>query len=177
MCVRMRVQWMPEKWPADLDLISTDYYHPGNATQDWQANKHFYQRNLYKRLGQKTRVLLVPYIASSGCDPIDLLQHTRPAHCGYPYGNLVDPSRHPTSNATVRCSVTAIDEANVERVRGFFQWAQADPMVAGFNSWHFYNYSGPAMRGCNTMRLGAVAQPKLLKELRRIGSYIKARAP
>jgi len=46
-------------------------------------------------------------------------------------------------------------------------------MVAGFNPWHFYNWSGPAMPGCNGMRLGAVAQPKLMEELRKVGSYIK----
>ena len=33
--------WMPEQWPDELDLFSTDYYHPGNAAEDWLANKHF----------------------------------------------------------------------------------------------------------------------------------------
>ena len=32
------------------------------------------------------------------------------------------------------------------------------------------------MSGCNEMRLGAIAQPKLMEELRKIGKYIKARA-
>ena len=32
------------------------------------------------------------------------------------------------------------------------------------------------MGGCNDMRLGAVAQPKLMQELRKVGAYIKARA-
>ena len=35
--------WMPEQWPDELDLFSTDYYHPKNATEDILANKHFYQ--------------------------------------------------------------------------------------------------------------------------------------
>ena len=63
------------------------------------------------------------------------------------------------------------------RIRGFFDWAKDDPMVAGMNPWHFYNWSGPAMGGCNEMRLGAVAQPRLMAELKRIGAYIKGRAP
>ena len=41
--------WQPEKWPEELDLFSTDYYHPGNATEDVIANKHFYQENLCER--------------------------------------------------------------------------------------------------------------------------------
>ena len=68
----------------------------------------------YKRLGPKTRTLVVPYTAASGCDPIDLAQHNRPPNCPSPYGNLVDPKRK-TTNATVRCSVSAQDEENVGR--------------------------------------------------------------
>ena len=144
----------------------------------------------------------MPYTAASGCDPIDLAQHNRPSDCPSPYGNLVDPHRK-TTNATVRCSVSDQDEQNVERIRGFFNWAKDDPMVAGFNPWHFYNWyvflslrahmvtrnnsarvcscrlvfrSGPAMSGCNEMRLGAIAQPKLMQELRKVGKYIKDRA-
>ena len=32
------------------------------------------------------------------------------------------------------------------------------------------------MPGCNEMRLGAIAQPKVMQELQRIGRYIKAQA-
>ena len=63
-------------------------------------------------------------------------------------------------------------EEKLRNKRGCLQ-AKEDPMVAGFNPWHFYNWSGPAMPGCNGMRLGAVAQPKLMEELRKVGSYIK----
>ena len=76
----------------------------------------------------------------------------------------------------MHCSVADQDGANAARVRGFFDWAKEDPMIAGFNPWHFYNWSGPAMPGCDSMRLGAVAQPKLLRELQKIGAYIKARS-
>ena len=74
----------------------------------------------------------MPYVAASGCDPEDLAQRNRPSNCPSPYGNLVDPKRK-TTNATVRCSVSDQDEENVERIRGFFNWAKGDPMVAGFN--------------------------------------------
>ena len=110
--------------------------HPRNGTQDVNANRKFYEDKIYPRLHNRTRALLVPYIAASGCDATDLARRDRPGHatpgnlssqCGFPMGYALPPAY----NVSVNCSIHAQEEQNLVRMRGFFEWAKQDDRVAG----------------------------------------------
>ncbi len=92
--------WQPERWPADLDLNSTDIYDPMDARQDWVRNRDFYHNDLYPRLGPSTRALVVPFVAAGGCASID-----NPSSCA---------KQHKPCRA-----LAPQEEQNLERVRNF----------------------------------------------------------
>lgn len=67
-----------------------------------------------------------------------------------------------------------VQQANVvEKLRGYWAWAQNDSRIAGFCPWHFNTrFGNPQYPGVCDMVLGAVEMPQVVAELRMIGETI-----
>lgn len=63
-------------------------------------------------------------------------------------------------------------EQIVIKLNGFFQWAKAEPRIAGFNPWHFRNRTTNQEPLPYDMKLGAVSMPTVVAKLKEIGHYI-----
>eukprot|EP01065_Artemidia_motanka_P030206 TRINITY_DN36218_c0_g1_i1.p1 TRINITY_DN36218_c0_g1~~TRINITY_DN36218_c0_g1_i1.p1 ORF type:complete len:303 (+),score=119.28 TRINITY_DN36218_c0_g1_i1:54-911(+) len=60
----------------------------------------------------------------------------------------------------------------VEKLQAYFDWAKEEPLIAGFNPWHFNNRSTKQHGPPCDMELGAVAMPDVVSTLAEIGKYI-----
>lgn len=60
----------------------------------------------------------------------------------------------------------------VAKLDGYFEWAKAEPRIAGFTPWHFLNRTSPQAGPPCDMSLGAVAMPKVVAKLAEIGQFI-----
>ena len=112
-----------------------------------EQNRQYYTDVIFPKLAPHQGVLFVPGIFAS--DPL---------HCAA--GN-------------VSCPLDAQAEQIVLKLDGFFEWAKAEPRVAGFNPWHFANRSTPQLQGWWDQRLGAASMPSVVAKLKEIGHYIK----
>ena len=63
----------------------------------------------------------------------------------------------------------------VEKLDAYFQWAKADPRIAGFAGWHWGNRHSPQYkRGLCNMEVGASSMPDVVAKLREMGRWIKS---
>ena len=60
----------------------------------------------------------------------------------------------------------------VAKLDGYFEWAKAQPRIAGFTPWHFLNRTAPQYAPPCDMSLGAVAMPNVVAKLAEIGQFI-----
>jgi hypothetical protein len=164
--------WIRGSLPASLDIISVDNYELTNSTRlfedPWylaepRENRKFYQEFVYPTLAPHQRVLLVPGL----------------------YGNLSE-----TSGISANPAAVAVQDGRLTlKMEEYWKWAQEDPLVIGFNPYHWGDeaylghggnmhmcYTGiscnrPATCGGDAELFGAGPQnyPRLMSRMREIG--------
>eukprot|EP00038_Savillea_parva_P021377 m.34506 g.34506 ORF g.34506 m.34506 type:complete len:301 (+) comp5144_c0_seq1:204-1106(+) len=97
------------------------------------------------------------------------------------YPRLVSGQRVFLVPGTFACSnlsympLEASDEAVADKLNAYWDWADSDPNIAGFNPWHFNDRGHPQHPPPCDMQLGLVSLPKALSVARRIGQTIRSR--
>jgi hypothetical protein len=135
--------------PPDFDLISIDHYDgylPGtNGSAEVEEAKANYEV-LFGKMHPWQRAVLLP--GTFACSNLSWADSV-----GMPL---------------------RVQQANVvEKLRGYWAWAQNDSRIGGFCPWHFNTrFGNPQYPGVCDMVLGAVEMPQVVAELRMIGETI-----
>jgi hypothetical protein len=130
--------------PKAIDLVSFDGYNWTNGTTEFVNHAEFIENQVFPGLLPHQRVLLCP--GTFACSP---------------------------SLSPVKMTLDEQQDQIVTKLRLMFEWARQSPKVAGFIPWHLSNRKMAARPDCD-FGLGAVAMPRVMAELQKIGSYIKA---
>ena len=114
---------------------------------------------------------------SASNDPVDRLPKLRPHQRALAVPGTFACSDYPNKRFS---SLEESTDKAIQDVSGFYAWAKAEPKLAGLIPWHFANRSAPQVNtsapsysGCD-LRPGAIAMPRLMAELRKIGKEILA---
>ena len=142
-----RPEWAWHTVPPSLDWIGVDAYDEANiggATEDEGAlAKRWYEDIVFPRLLPHQRVVLVPGVFANS-----------PEGC---------------ASKGVACPLAVQAEVVVPKLRGYAQCAAQEPRIVALNPWHVNNRLAPQFPLPYDQRLGAVAMPVVLDELRAIG--------
>ena len=90
---------------------------------------------------------------------------------------LLVPGTFACSTGTgAKLSLDEQQDQIVLELRLMYEWALETPQIAGFIPWHLSNRKMAARPDCD-YGLGAVAMPRVMAELKKIGTLIKSGAP
>jgi hypothetical protein len=138
-----------EDWsevPTELDLISMDTY--GGYEPPGNASKEVAQAKAFYE------------------------EHVFPK-LGAHQSALLVPGTFACTNTTY-FPLEQQDAVIAEKLRLYYEWAQTEPKIRGFNPWHFENRSSPQHPPPCDMQFGLVAMPAALKVMSEIGKQIVA---
>ena len=140
--------------PPELDLVGMDRYMlSSNGMDEVAGTKAYYESAIFPKLRPHQRAMIVPGLV--GCS------------VNSSYGKLVPKEDQ--------------EQALLQKLEGYYDWAKSDARIAGINSWHFNHYaSNPDGTGITNPHCdwlyGVSDFPVLLARAKEIGADIIAAA-